>query len=192
MVASSTSIIGILSRTGYTRRHAVHFRLLPSSFWTNGFLQTGHTRISINSLSIIGKLYASCLNTGPQFPEPRLTSSPPTEYIFLPSILALSQFLVRAPSSCDEIGKRVQIPRCRATVSVEIYDRPLKGTSGRPVVEARTPNAGSFPEQRPYSQSQETGANRHHKPLSRVKGGVHAVLSTIRLLFYSLSSSFGC
>ena len=186
MVASSTSMIGILSRTGYTRRHSLHFRLVPSSFWINGFLHTGQTRISINSFSIIGKLYAPV-----QGSLPRLTSLQLDEYISFHTFFALSQFLVRAPSLCDEIGKRVKIPRCRATVSEEIYDRPLKETSGRPVVEAgRT--LESFPERRPYSQSQETGANRHHKPLSRVKGGVHAVPSIVCVLVFSLSRSFGC
>jgi len=57
MVASSTSMIGILSRTGYTRRHSLHFKLVPSSFWINGFLHTGQTRISIKSFSIIEALY---------------------------------------------------------------------------------------------------------------------------------------
>ncbi len=59
MVASSTSIIGISSRTGYTRLHSAHFRLVPSAFSVSGFLHTGHTRMSINSFSIIAALYAA-------------------------------------------------------------------------------------------------------------------------------------
>src|SRR5713226_8075098 len=53
MWASSTSIIGMLSRIGYTLRHSPHLRLCPSSLSTSGFLHTGHTRISSNSLSIM-------------------------------------------------------------------------------------------------------------------------------------------
>jgi hypothetical protein len=87
MVASSTSIIGILSRTGYTRRHSLHFRLVPSSFWTNVFLHTGQTKISISSLSIIGKLYARS-----QINLPRLTSLRSDEYISIHRFLLFHNF----------------------------------------------------------------------------------------------------
>lgn len=57
MVASSTSRIGMSSRTGYTRRHSAHFRLSPLFFCTSGFLQTGQTRISSSSLDTMSQLY---------------------------------------------------------------------------------------------------------------------------------------
>jgi hypothetical protein len=66
----------------------------------------------------------------------------------------------------------VRIPRCRATVSEEIaaghWEIPGKAGWAR-----RT-------QPRPDSLSQEIGANRQHQPLSRVKGGVHAVLANFR------------
>jgi hypothetical protein len=38
------------------------------------------------------------------------------------------------PRQDDEIGKRVRIPRCRATVSEETDNRSLGNSLGRPVV----------------------------------------------------------
>jgi hypothetical protein len=72
----------------------------------------------------------------------------------------------------------VRIPRCRATVSEEISSRSL-GNPGKAGCISRTclPSAAR---QRPNSRSQETGANRQHQPLSRVKGGVYAVLARLQ------------
>jgi hypothetical protein len=76
----------------------------------------------------------------------------------------------------------VKIPRCRATVSEEMSDRPLGESPGRPVaVVGRVC---------PYSRSQETGANRQHQPLSRVKGGVHAVVPVSHQCVCSRGGSF--
>jgi hypothetical protein len=52
-VAWSTSRIGILSRTGYTRPHSVHFSASGSTFRTSGFLHTGQTKISSSSWGIM-------------------------------------------------------------------------------------------------------------------------------------------
>ena len=57
----------------------------------------------------------------------------------------------------------MRIPRCRATVSEEIRNRSL----GKPW-EGWLHSSDS--ESCPHSQSQETGANRPHQPLSRDKG----------------------
>ena len=59
MTASSTSRMGMSSRTGYTLRHSAHFRLDPSLFCVSGFLHAGHTRISIRSSGIIQGFYAN-------------------------------------------------------------------------------------------------------------------------------------
>ena len=56
MVASSTNMTGMLSLIGYTLRHSPHLRLFPLSLTSSGFLQTGHTRISKSSLSIIREI----------------------------------------------------------------------------------------------------------------------------------------
>jgi hypothetical protein len=56
MVASSTSMTGMLSRTGYTLRHSPHLRLFPLSLTSSGFLHTGQTKISKSSLSIMGEI----------------------------------------------------------------------------------------------------------------------------------------
>ncbi len=86
----------------------------------------------------------------------------------------------------------MEIPRCRATVSEEIYSRSLEETPGRPAVGTGRRALKHVQEGvHPYSQSQETGANRQHQPLSRVKGGVHAVLSIIRLLIFFLDGIRG-
>src|SRR6185436_4675056 len=50
--ASSISITGMSSRIGYTRWHWTHFNPLPSGFSSTVALQSGHTRISSNSLLI--------------------------------------------------------------------------------------------------------------------------------------------
>jgi hypothetical protein len=146
IVASSTSIIGISSRTGYTRRHSLHFRLVPSSFWASGFLHTGHTKMSINSFSTIAALYAGDWTESKpplrrfvfhiirsRTPR-RLTSSPLPEYISLHGIFVLFQFFGSRTLVMRRDGKRVQIPRCRATVSEETRGCPLKETSGRMAV----------------------------------------------------------
>jgi hypothetical protein len=99
IVASSTSMIGILSRTGYTRRHSVHFRLVPSSFCVSGFLHTGQTRISINSFSIIGKLYAPL-----QADLPRLTSLQLDEYISIHRFLLFHNFWFARPHHAMRLG----------------------------------------------------------------------------------------
>src|SRR5271154_4046902 len=44
--ASSTSITGISSRTGYTRRQVAHFNPCSSGVGATGVLQIGQTRIS--------------------------------------------------------------------------------------------------------------------------------------------------
>src|ERR1700675_574129 len=53
ILAASTSMIGISSWTGYTRRHSPHFRLAPLALRTTGFLQTGQTSMSSRSCEII-------------------------------------------------------------------------------------------------------------------------------------------
>src|SRR5262249_44687013 len=73
----------------------------------------------------------------------------------------LSKPSVRAFVRIDEIGKRVQIPRCRATVSEE----KAVGHRGISPWEGRLRHWGRCP----YSLSQETGVNREYQPLSRVK-----------------------
>jgi len=78
----------------------------------------------------------------------------------------------------------VRIPRCRATVSEEIRNRSL----GKPW-EGWLHSSDS--ESCPHSQSQETGANRPPQPLSRDKGGVHAVLSDSYLCDLPAGGSFG-
>ena len=62
VTASSTSSIGMLSRTGYTRRHAPHFRLSPVSLSTSGFLQTGQTSISRRSWGIMASILRQIQN----------------------------------------------------------------------------------------------------------------------------------
>ena len=59
ILASSTSRMGMSSRTGYTRRHSAHFRLSPSACKASGFLQTGQTRISSKSCGIMSELYCT-------------------------------------------------------------------------------------------------------------------------------------
>ena len=49
MVASSTSMIGMSSRTGYTRKHLPHLRAVSSFTSVTGVLQTGQARISSSS-----------------------------------------------------------------------------------------------------------------------------------------------
>jgi hypothetical protein len=57
-VASSMSNTGRPSRTGYTRRHAVHFRASGSALNSSGFLHAGHAKRSSKSWAIMtGRLY---------------------------------------------------------------------------------------------------------------------------------------
>ncbi len=49
MRASSTNMIGVSSRTGYTRWHVEHFNPSPSRFSLTGVLHLGQTRISSSS-----------------------------------------------------------------------------------------------------------------------------------------------
>lgn len=53
IVAASTSMIGMSSWIGYTRRHWPHFRLSPFALRTTGFLQTGQTSGSSRAGEII-------------------------------------------------------------------------------------------------------------------------------------------
>jgi hypothetical protein len=53
MVASSTSMMGMSSFTGYTRLHCLHFKLSGFSRYSRGCLQAGQTRISNKSLAIM-------------------------------------------------------------------------------------------------------------------------------------------
>ncbi len=62
MTASSTSSIGMLSRTGYTRWHSPHFRLSPVSLSTSGFLQTGQTSMSRRSWGIMADILRQIQN----------------------------------------------------------------------------------------------------------------------------------
>ena len=52
------------SRTGYTRRQAVHFKLSPFSFSISGFLHTGQTSISSKSLDIMRAILRRSSSTG--------------------------------------------------------------------------------------------------------------------------------
>ena len=79
----------------------------------------------------------------------------------------------------------MKIPRCRATVSEEIAAGHW-GNPGRPVVIRRTSKNTSL------LASQETGVNRPHQPLSRDKGGVHAVLRNFRFCCIPAGSGVGC
>src|SRR5271166_210660 len=66
-----------------------------------------------------------------------------------------------------EAGENPALPRnCKRGNSQSVTGEAWEGRSHSPDSESC-----------PYSQSQETGANRRHQPLSRNKGGVHAVLS---------------
>src|ERR1700675_2883809 len=103
---------------------------------------------------------------------------------FLNTFFPLFQNLVRASSSLrTKIGKRVQFPRCRATVSEDI----AAGHWGFP-----GKAGGGFERNlRSYSTSQETGANRlHQQSLSRVKEDCMRVLRTVVLITFLSTSLF--
>jgi len=53
MVASLTSMMGMSSFTGYTRWHALHFKLSGLFRYSSSCLQAGQTRISNNSFAIM-------------------------------------------------------------------------------------------------------------------------------------------
>src|SRR6478752_5334846 len=94
---------------------------------------------------------------------------------------ALFQFLRNARlRHSAKTGKRVQIPRCRATVSEEIASGHWVRTPGRPLVFTDAVRSSLA--------SQETGVLRPTKPLSRAKeDGMH-VFATVFLLLLSLTA----
>lgn len=81
----------------------------------------------------------------------------------------------RVPAAVARIGKRVRIPRCRATVSEEKRNRSLEEDSGKASCYRRTLKLIQLTSS---LVSQETGANRNTTPFA-FKGGVRAFLLDI-------------
>ena len=129
----------MLSRTGYTRWHSTHFRLSPVSFCTSGFLHAGQTSMSSRSWETMRTFYDRRQDQASGLQAFRL---PVSGFVTLPIDFprreqlhfALHFHQVARPPCARRTGKRVQIPRCRATVSedtatVHWAERPGKDRS---------------------------------------------------------------
>lgn len=81
MAASSISKMGMLSRTGYTRRHWAHFNPSPLFLTVSGFLHAGQTRMSSSSLGITRPLYRSRASCSCSAASWRSLLQPPSEIL---------------------------------------------------------------------------------------------------------------
>src|SRR6202040_3785237 len=92
ILAASTSMIGMSSWMGYTRRHSAHFRLAPFALKTTGFLQTGQTSMSSRSCEIIETLLYSGQN-GPKCVERQFSDQRGSTALVIPGDSLFARWL---------------------------------------------------------------------------------------------------